>query len=192
MKRLPPLILLTCSMVAFRISAAETQVSTNAVPGFSEIALATGKLFIPTNWQPRASRADLLVFFHGHPSVVCSNLTWSGKQVPVVVVNYAGLSAAYAGPFQDTNRFGALLREARTRLAEQAGQPLAPGRLAVASLSYAELGAWIGLSEGAVKVAVHRLRQRYRELLRAEIAETVDSPAEVDDEIRHLFTALSN
>jgi RNA polymerase sigma factor (sigma-70 family) len=60
-----------------------------------------------------------------------------------------------------------------------------------ASLSYAELGARLGLSEGAVKVAVHRLRQRYRELLRAEIAETVDNPGEVDEELRHLFTALS-
>ena len=60
-----------------------------------------------------------------------------------------------------------------------------------ASLSYAELGARGGLSEGAVKVAVHRLRQRYRELLRAEIAETVDSPGEVEEELRHLFTALS-
>ena len=60
-----------------------------------------------------------------------------------------------------------------------------------ASLSYAELGARVGLSEGAVKVAVHRLRQRYRELLRAEIAETVDSPGEVEEELRHLFTALS-
>jgi len=41
-----------------------------------------------------------------------------------------------------------------------------------------------------VKVAVHRLRQRYRELLRAEIANTVASPDEVDDELRHLFAAL--
>jgi RNA polymerase sigma-70 factor (ECF subfamily) len=60
-----------------------------------------------------------------------------------------------------------------------------------AALGYAELGARVGLSEGAVKVAVHRLRQRYRELLRSEIAETVDSPGEVDEELRHLFTALS-
>jgi RNA polymerase sigma-70 factor (ECF subfamily) len=60
-----------------------------------------------------------------------------------------------------------------------------------AALGYAELGARVGLSEGAVKVAVHRLRQRYRELLRAEIAETVASPCEVDEELRHLFTALS-
>ncbi len=48
----------------------------------------------------------------------------------------------------------------------------------------------LGMSEGAVKVAVHRLRQRYRELLRAEIAETVSDPADVDAEMRHLVAAL--
>jgi RNA polymerase sigma-70 factor (ECF subfamily) len=47
------------------------------------------------------------------------------------------------------------------------------------------------MSEGAVKVAVHRLRQRYRELLRAEIADTVASPAEVEEELRALFRALA-
>lgn len=57
-------------------------------------------------------------------------------------------------------------------------------------LPYAELAGRLGMSEGAVKVAVHRLRQRYRELLRAEIANTVTSPDEVEDEIRHLFTVL--
>jgi len=48
----------------------------------------------------------------------------------------------------------------------------------------------LGMSEGAVKVAVHRLRQRYRELLREEIARTVDNPEQVDEEIRELFVAL--
>jgi RNA polymerase sigma factor (sigma-70 family) len=57
--------------------------------------------------------------------------------------------------------------------------------------SYAELGQKLGLTEGAVKVAVHRLRQRYRELLREEIAHTVSSPEDVNDEIRHLFAALT-
>jgi predicted DNA-binding protein (UPF0278 family) len=41
-------------------------------------------------------------------------------------------------------------------------------------------------------VAVHRLRQRYRELLRAEIADTVADAGEIDDEIRNLFAALAN
>jgi RNA polymerase sigma-70 factor (ECF subfamily) len=48
----------------------------------------------------------------------------------------------------------------------------------------------LGQSEGAVKVAAHRLRQRYRELLREEIAQTVAAPGEIDDEIRSLFAVL--
>jgi RNA polymerase sigma-70 factor (ECF subfamily) len=56
---------------------------------------------------------------------------------------------------------------------------------------YAELAAALGLSEGAVKVAVHRLRDRYREKLRAEIAQTVESPSEVDGEMRHLMRVLA-
>jgi len=59
------------------------------------------------------------------------------------------------------------------------------------SVPYAEIATRLEMTEGAVKVAVHRLRQRYRELLRAEIAETVPSPGEVEDEIRNLFAALS-
>jgi len=58
--------------------------------------------------------------------------------------------------------------------------------------SHAEAAARLGLSGGAVKVALHRLRKRYRDLLRAAIAETVASPEEVEDEIRHLLGALSD
>ena len=57
--------------------------------------------------------------------------------------------------------------------------------------SYVEVAKQLGLSEGAVKVAVHRLRQRYREVLRAEIANTVATPGEVDEELRQLFAALT-
>ena len=53
-----------------------------------------------------------------------------------------------------------------------------------------ETSARLGMTEGAVKVAVHRLRRRYRELLRAEIAETVSDPSDVDDEMRYLVAAL--
>jgi len=48
----------------------------------------------------------------------------------------------------------------------------------------------LGMTDGAVKAAVHRLRQRFRELLRAGIAETVADPSEVDFEMRHLVNAL--
>jgi RNA polymerase sigma factor (sigma-70 family) len=56
---------------------------------------------------------------------------------------------------------------------------------------YAEIGATLGMSEGAVKIAVVRLRERFRELLRAEIAETVATPGETDAEMRHLLDALA-
>lgn len=54
----------------------------------------------------------------------------------------------------------------------------------------AALAAELELTEGAVKVAAHRLRQRFGESLRAEIRETVNTAAEVEDEIRELFSAL--
>ena len=47
-----------------------------------------------------------------------------------------------------------------------------------------------GMSEGALKVAVHRVRRRFRELVKAEIAQTLDAPDAVDDEMRQLFAAL--
>lgn len=59
------------------------------------------------------------------------------------------------------------------------------------SVRYSEVAARLGMSEGAVKVAVHRLRQRYRELLRAEIADTVATASEVEEELRALFSALT-
>jgi hypothetical protein len=49
----------------------------------------------------------------------------------------------------------------------------------------------LGMSTGAFKVAIHRLRKRYREVLRTEIARTVADPAQVDDEIRYLMTVLA-
>jgi RNA polymerase sigma-70 factor (ECF subfamily) len=57
--------------------------------------------------------------------------------------------------------------------------------------SYAEIGARTGLKEGTVKVAVHRLRRRYGELLRAEIGNTASQPSEVEEEVRHLVSVLS-
>jgi len=60
------------------------------------------------------------------------------------------------------------------------------------ALRYAELAHGLGMTENALKVAVHRLRKRFRELLRAEIAHTVASEAEIDEEIRHLFAALES
>ena len=56
--------------------------------------------------------------------------------------------------------------------------------------SYEQVAKLLGNTVGAVKTSVYRMRCRYRELLRAEIGETVADPAEVDDEIKDLFTSL--
>ncbi len=60
------------------------------------------------------------------------------------------------------------------------------------SVPYRELGTELGLSEGAVKVAVHRLRRRYRDLLFEEIAQTLAQGESVDDELRHLLSAIGS
>lgn len=56
---------------------------------------------------------------------------------------------------------------------------------------YATLAQELNTSEGALKVAIHRLRKRYRELFRQEIADTVADPAEVESELRHLAAVLT-
>ena len=69
-------------------------------------------------------------------------------------------------------------------------EALRPYLLGEGERSYRETGEALGLSETAVKVAVHRLRTLFREALRREVAETLADPADVDAEIRHLATAL--
>lgn len=92
-----------------------------------------------------------------------------------------------------------LLMRARSRLHAECAQA---GRLTVyealgpeggdgADEDYAAVGARIGLSVAGVKSAAFRLRRRYRELIRAEVAETVSSEAELDEELKHLLRALS-
>lgn len=60
-----------------------------------------------------------------------------------------------------------------------------------ASLSYAQLAGELGMTEGAIRVAVHRLREHYRDRLRAAVAQTVDKSGEVDEELRYLIALMS-
>ena len=60
-----------------------------------------------------------------------------------------------------------------------------------ADISYAKLATALGVEETVVKKQLHNLRERYRWLLRDEVAHTVENPADVDDEIRHLCAALA-
>ncbi len=77
----------------------------------------------------------------------------------------------------------------RARLFEYLQSCLVRGESA---LPYAEIAARLNLTEPAVKMAVQRLRARYREILRAEIAHTVSSPEEVEEELRLLFSAFGS
>lgn len=58
--------------------------------------------------------------------------------------------------------------------------------------SYCQIAAELSMTEAAVRQAVHRLRQRYGELLRSEIAQPVASPDDVEDELRDLLVALGS
>jgi RNA polymerase sigma-70 factor (ECF subfamily) len=87
-------------------------------------------------------------------------------------------------------RLEAEYRRAGKRAAMEAMRPaLTTDRDAI---DYAEMSRKLGMTETAARVAVHRLRQRYRQLIRAEVASTVASPEEVDAEMSHLFQALTN
>lgn len=55
---------------------------------------------------------------------------------------------------------------------------------------YREVAAGLGMTEGAVKVAVHRMRRRFGQCLRRELEETVATPGDIDDELRHLLAVL--
>ena len=58
-------------------------------------------------------------------------------------------------------------------------------------IPYAEAAAKLGVNEGAARVAVHRLRKRYRQLLREQIAQTLTDPADLEEEMRALFSAFA-
>ncbi len=72
---------------------------------------------------------------------------------------------------------------------EQLKQTLTEGR---GTIAYAELAARLETSEAAVKMAVHRLRQRYREAIRSEVAATVAHPSQIEDELREVLRAFSH
>jgi len=94
----------------------------------------------------------------------------------------------------------ALLKQAMTRLREEF-ETTGKGRTfdqlklflegEASSGDYAAMAAGLGMSANAIAVSVHRLRQRYRQLVRIEVANTVGSPDEVEEEMRHLFSVLA-
>jgi RNA polymerase sigma-70 factor (ECF subfamily) len=78
--------------------------------------------------------------------------------------------------------------EGKARVFEQLRSFLMVGQ---SDIPYAQAAASLGWNEGAARVAVHRLRKRYRELLRQEIAQTLSEPANIEDELEALFRAFA-
>src|SRR5262245_13500577 len=114
---------------------------------------------------------------------------------------YQQLPSDQATPSQlyDRRWAQAVLERVLQRLREEFDQRDGSGRFEVlmpflfadrGEISYADAAARIGLSESATKSAIYRLRQRYGVLFAEEIAQTVERPEEVDDEIRELLRAL--
>ena len=83
---------------------------------------------------------------------------------------------------------GGELRDAGKSAHFEALKPWLTGESA--ALSQSGTARQLGMNEGAVKVAIHRLRQRFREAVKSEIAQTVPDAADVDDELRHLLAVL--
>ncbi|MCI0541557.1 MAG: sigma-70 family RNA polymerase sigma factor, partial [Verrucomicrobiales bacterium] len=93
-----------------------------------------------------------------------------------------------------------LVDQAKTRLRAECSEPgklrefeILESHLAdrVERGSITKIAQALCMTEGAVRVTIHRLRQRFRDLLRETVAETISNPADVDAEIRSLFTAWS-
>lgn len=93
----------------------------------------------------------------------------------------------------------ALIERVFARLREEHGKPaqartfeaLRPLLLHMPPGSLSEVAQQLAMNEGAVKVALHRLRQRFGTLLREEVSTTVDSDADAEDELRHLLKVIS-
>jgi len=93
-----------------------------------------------------------------------------------------------------------VLGQALTRLKDEMSAANKPEQFAVlkgfltaesTESQYAAIAEKLGVASASVPVLVHRLRHRYRELVRDEVAQTVSSPAEMDEEMRHLFETLN-
>jgi len=129
-----------------------------------------GREFISLDAQPGESRYRLEPFHELTPEKVY-NQSWALTLLEQAVT---ALEAEWVGAGK-----GQLFEELKCRLHGESGE--AP---------YAEVARRLGMGDGALRMAVLRMRKRYAELLRSEIAQTVADPAEIDGEIRFLFAAL--
>jgi RNA polymerase sigma factor (sigma-70 family) len=126
---------------------------------------------------------------------------WSAKAAPTQLPNSAqGFNSLPPERLFDLNWATTVVEHALQRLREECEskgklwlfQALSPHLTEVRDqVSYAKLSAELGMADTAVKKQLHNMRRRYRSLLRAEVSQTVENPADVDDEIRYLCATLA-
>lgn len=158
---------------------------------FRSFLLATAKNFLLNEWERRSAQKR-----GGGQELVSLDEKFADEdRCKVEVVDERTAERIYEQSWALT-----FLAKVRQRLAsEYAGEGKAerfahlekflPGE--ESDLTYAQAAARLGVAEGTIKSDMHRLKRRYRELLREEIAHTVATPAEVDDELRHLLAVVS-
>ena len=93
------------------------------------------------------------------------------------------------GDFAAT-RWTIVLSAARGEAVSRAGEAMKETLTGGRASRYAVIAEELGMTEGAVKTAAHRMRRRYRSLMREEIAQTVAGPEEIEEEIRYLLSCL--
>ncbi len=159
---------------------------------FRSFLLATLKQFLVDDWRRSQARKRgggvTFLSLDGEAGEEWYRADLAGTANPETAYEQAWANAVLAR----------VLERLRARYAANPGrravfEALSPvlGWADAARSTYDALGASLGLSEGAVKVAVHRLRKEFGRLLREEIAATVSDPAEVDAEIRRLIEVSS-
>jgi DNA-directed RNA polymerase specialized sigma24 family protein len=128
-----------------------------------------------------------------HESTDCLGVTASGLVVadPTVVPPELLFDRAWALRVLD-RAFEAMLADNVDPAARREFELLKPWLTGQpADQTQADAARALGLNEGAVRVRIHRLRRRFRDLVKSEIAQTVRDPAEVGDELRHLIAVLT-
>ena len=130
-----------------------------------------GSWMLSLDWAVAEERFDLEPATHASPDKLFE------KQWAVTVLQ--DVLNRLEREYQDEGKTDLFAALKQTLLGSREAQP------------YAELALKLELSESAVKVSVHRLRKRYRDLIRDEIANTLDDPREVEAEMRYLFQVLT-
>jgi RNA polymerase sigma-70 factor (ECF subfamily) len=122
---------------------------------------------------------------HDHAHAACRD---ARRQAPLDGAAADSLADTAETALFDRDWAENLLELVRRDLADAADPRLLPWLLAAPD--YHRLGAELGVAPGTAKVALHRLRQRWRAIVRARVADTVDRPEDVEDELRHLIACL--